>query len=147
VVGVVGAAWSRGAGLWAEEHAGQTKARRIVTLGSPHHGARIAAAGAAAVPGACPVACQQLAPFSALLSALKGAVPRPPEWMSVWTEQDQTLTPPKSARLDGAVNVDIQASCPGRPVSHGELPGDDYVTTLVLDAIGPASIEPPAPCG
>ncbi len=132
--------------LWVEDHDGATKARRVVTLGSPHHGARIAAAGAAAVPGACPVACQQLAPGSALLASLSGSVPRPPQWMSVWTEQDETVTPPDSARLDGAVNVDVQASCPGRLVSHGQLPSDDYVTTLVLDAIGADPIEPPPPC-
>jgi pimeloyl-ACP methyl ester carboxylesterase len=132
--------------LWVAEHAGETKARRIVTLGSPHHGARIAAAGAAAVPGACPVACQQLAPGSTLLTSLGRSVRHPPEWLSVWTESDETVTPPDSAVLDGAVNVDLQASCPGRQVSHGQLPSDDYVTTLVLEAIGPDPIEQPPPC-
>jgi triacylglycerol lipase len=132
--------------LWVEQHAGETKARRVVTLGSPHHGARIATAGAAAVPGACPTACQQLAPGSTLLAGLSPTVPRPPQWMSVWSEQDETVTPPDSARLDGAVNVDIQASCPGRRVSHGQLPTDDYVTTLVLEAIGTEPIEAPQPC-
>jgi triacylglycerol lipase len=116
--------------------AGGVVARRIVTLGSPQHGAKIAAAGAAALPGACPVACQQLAPGSALLDDLSDTVPRPPQWLSVWTENDETVTPPDSARLDGATNVDIQQECPGRVVSHGELPSDDYVTNLVLAAIG-----------
>jgi triacylglycerol lipase len=132
--------------LWVDQHDGVHKARRIVTLGSPQHGARIAAAGAAVLPDACPVACQQLAPGSALLAGLPQSVPRPPEWLTVWTEQDETVTPPDSARLDGATNVDIQEYCPGRPVAHGDLPGDDFVTSLVLDAIGPDPIGPPGTC-
>jgi pimeloyl-ACP methyl ester carboxylesterase len=132
--------------LWVEEHDGRHKARRVVTLGSPQHGAQIAAAGAAALPGACPVACQQLAPGSQLLGSLSESVPTPPEWMSVWTENDETVTPADSARLDGATNVDIQQACPGRQVSHGDLPSDDYVTSLVLDAIGTGPIGTDATC-
>ncbi|WP_432824232.1 esterase/lipase family protein [Dactylosporangium sp. CA-092794] len=132
--------------LWVQDHDGVRKARRIVTLGSPHRGARLAAAGAATLPGACPAACRQLAPGSAVLGQLRTPVPRPPQWLSIWSEQDQTVVPPDSSRLDGAVDADIQALCPGRQVGHGELPTDDYVTGLVLDAIGPAPIGPPAPC-
>jgi triacylglycerol lipase len=132
--------------LWVQQHDGVHKARRVVTLGSPHQGARLAAAGAAGLPGACPAACQQLAPGSTLLAQLHSPVPVPPQWLSIWTEQDQTVVPPDSARLDGAENVDIQVACPGRTVGHGDLPTDDYVTGLVLDAIGTAPIGPAAPC-
>jgi len=132
--------------LWAQRHDGAHKARRIVTLGSPHQGARLAAAGAAGLPGACPAACRQLAPGSTLLAQLRSPVPNPPQWLSVWTEQDQTVVPPDSARLDGAVDVDVQQACPGRTVGHGDLPTDDYVTGLVLDAIGTAPIGPAPPC-
>ena len=48
--------------LWADELGGAAVARRIVTLGSPHHGAEIAAFGATLGPDACPMACQQLRP-------------------------------------------------------------------------------------
>src|SRR5262249_9643284 len=42
--------------LWARDHDGTHKARRIVTLGSPHHGAQLAAAGTAVGAGGCPTA-------------------------------------------------------------------------------------------
>jgi triacylglycerol lipase len=132
--------------LWAQDHDGAHKARRVITLGSPHRGAAIAAAGGAAVPDACPLACQQLAPGSSLLAGLRSPVPQPPAWLSIWTDQDQTVTPPDSAVLDGALNVDIQQACPGRQVSHGQLPTDDYVTDLVLEALSPGPIADPQPC-
>jgi triacylglycerol lipase len=126
--------------LWVQEYGGPARARRIVTLGSPHQGARIAAAGAAAIPGACPAACQQLAPGSALLAGLTDPVPTPPVWLSVWTVDDQTVTP-DSSRLPGAVNVELQSICPAARPGHGGLPTDPAVTRLVSDALGTAPIE------
>jgi triacylglycerol lipase len=127
--------------LWFQRHDGATKARRVVTLGSPHHGASIAGVGAVAVPGACPIACEQLAPGSRLLSELDSPVPTPPVWWSLWTVQDQTVTPPESARLDGATNVPLQSICPNTTVDHDGLPSNPLVTTLVLRVIG---VAPPA---
>ena len=57
--------------LWDVDYGGAGRAGTIITLGSPLHGARIAAVGAAFDPGECPVACQQLAPGSALLTQLQ----------------------------------------------------------------------------
>lgn len=131
--------------VWAQEYDGQRRARRIVTLGSPHGGARIAAVGAAAVPGACPTACQQLAPGSSLLAGLPSPVPHPPAWLSVWTADDRTVTPPDSARLPGAIDVRLQDVCPTARTGHGGLPTDPTVTRLVLDALGPAPLAAPAP--
>jgi pimeloyl-ACP methyl ester carboxylesterase len=132
--------------VWLQRHDGVHKARRIVTLGSPHHGTRLAAAGVAAAPGACPTACQQLATGSRLLADLDTPVPTPPAWLSVWTVQDETVTPPDSARLEGAVNLAVQDLCPGRTVSHSQLPSDAAVTAIVLDAIGPGPLVEPATC-
>lgn len=131
--------------LWAHDHDGRHKARRIITLGSPHHGAEIATAGEAFAPGACPLACQQLVPGSALLAALGGRAPERPAWMSIWTTVDETVTPPDSARLDGAVNVPLQSVCPDARTGHGDLPTDPLVTGLVLRALGPAPLRPPGP--
>jgi hypothetical protein len=132
--------------LWVQGHDGAHKARRVITLGSPHHGAQIAAAGTAAVPGACPAACQQLVPGSRLLAGLTAPVRTPPLWMSVWTVQDQTVTPPDSARLEGAVDVPVQSICPSATLGHGDLPTNPIVTSLVLAALGPDPLAAPTAC-
>jgi pimeloyl-ACP methyl ester carboxylesterase len=133
--------------LWVRNHDGAGKARRVITLGSPHHGASIAAAGAAAVPGACPTACQQLAPGSRLMAELSEPVAVPPMWLSVWTDDDQTVTPPESARLAGAVNVAVQSLCPALRLGHADLPTDTFVIGLVLAALGVPPISAPAAGG
>jgi len=130
--------------LWARRYDGPAKARRVITLGSPFHGAAIAAGAEGFVPGACPVACQQLVPGSSLLAGLDAApVPSRPAWLSLWTTDDQTVTPPGSARLSGAINVPIQSVCPGERISHDQLPTDPVVTAIVLQAIGPGPLRPP----
>lgn len=129
--------------LWAHDHDGARKARRIITLGSPHRGAEVASAGQAFAPGACPLACQQLVPGSAVLARLGGRVPARPAWMSIWTTLDETVTPPDSARLDGAVNVPLQRICPAARTGHGDLPTDPLVTGIVLQALGPSPLRPP----
>lgn len=129
--------------LWAREDGGAHKARRVVTLGSPFHGATIASAGEALVPGACPAACQQLIPGSSLLRQLDAAgVPARPRWLSLWTTDDETVTPPDSARLAGAVNVPIQSVCPAQHISHSQPPASNVVIAMVLQAIGPGPVRP-----
>ncbi len=124
------------AGLWVARHDGAARARRVVTMGSPLGGARVAGVGAAVLPDACPAACRQLAPGSAEIAELQraGVGGRLP-WLSLWTTDDETVTPPDSARLDGAVNVVLQQVCPVARVSHSGLARDPLVTGLVLRAI------------
>jgi triacylglycerol lipase len=132
--------------LWVRRFDGAAVARRVVTLGAPLHGTRLAALGSALVPGACPVACQQLVPGSSLLSRLDAApLPATLPWLSVWTADDQTVTPPDSARLTGAVNVAVQQVCADASVQHGQLPSDPLVIGLVLRALGTAALRVPAP--
>jgi hypothetical protein len=130
--------------LWDAEDGGARKADRIITLGSPLNGTRIAAAGNAADPAACPVACQELVPGSRLLSQLKKIpLTRQPGWLSLWTQDDQVVRPPTSARLAGAVNVPLQAVCPNAVIAHGQLPTDPLVIGIVLSELGPGPMTTP----
>ena len=130
--------------LWAREDDGSNKARRVITLGSPFHGASIAAGAAGLVPSACPVACEQLVPGSRLLAELDATpVPARPPWLSLWTTDDQVVTPPGSARLAGAINVPLQSVCPDARISHGQLPTNPVTTAIVLQAIGSGPLRSP----
>jgi len=132
--------------LWAAEEGGRDVARRIVTLGSPHHGTGVAALGASLFPGQCPTACRQLVPNSDLLTRLNAdETPDGPLWVSIWTTEDQVVTPPESARLDGAVNVPVQSVCASARPDHGRLPTDPLVQSLVLGALGSAPPTTPGP--
>jgi len=129
------------AGLWIARDDGAAKARRVVTLGSPLRGTTLAGSAAAFAPDACPVACRQLAPGSAEVRELAtAAVARRLPWLSIWTTADQTVTPPDSARIDGAVDVALQDACGTGPVSHGQLPGDPAAVALVLRGLSAAPL-------
>lgn len=132
--------------LWAGNAAREV--RRVVTLGSPHHGTEIASLGAAFNPGSCPAGCLQLVPGSDLLEDLNDGdeTPDGPRWVSLWTEQDTVVTPPESARLEGALNLALQDLCPDLQVSHAQLPTSPVVRSLVLQAISAQLPELPATC-
>lgn len=133
--------------IWVDRFDSARQARRIVTLGSPLHGAQVAGDGLALGGSACPVACRQLAPGSDLLRQLDAAkLPSGLTWLSVWTADDQTVQPPDSARLSGAVNVRLQDLCPQAVVSHGQLPTDPRVTALVFRGVAAAPLTPPTGC-
>ena len=136
--------------IWARHDDGAARARRIVTLGSPFHGTGLAAEAEAVAPGACPTACQQLVPGSPLLDGLGVTDPAgQPRWLSLWTSDDQVVTPPDSARLAGAINVVVQSVCPAARVSHSELPTSPVVVAIVLRALGRSPLARPteASCG
>lgn len=136
--------------VWARHDDGKARARRIVTLGSPFHGTRLAAAAEGLAPGACPAACQQLVPGNPLLDSLGVTNPAGlPRWLSLWTSDDQVVTPPDSAQLAGAINVQVQSVCPAARISHSELPASPVVVAMVLQAISPGPLARPsaAACG
>jgi triacylglycerol esterase/lipase EstA (alpha/beta hydrolase family) len=119
--------------LWvADGHAGSV--RRVVTLGSPHHGTSLADLAGEFVPGECPAGCHQMATGSDLLNDLNAGdeTPEGPTWVSIWTTQDETVTPPDSARLDGALNLTVQSVCATARVGHGQLPRDPLVRAMVV---------------
>ncbi|WP_406831121.1 alpha/beta fold hydrolase [Pedococcus sp. KACC 23699] len=134
--------------MWVQEGGGAASVRRLVTLGSPHHGTQLAGLGAL-VAGACPVACQQLDPTSPVLARLNGvALPAGPRYLSVWTTQDDVVLPPASAELDGARSVAVQDVCPDDRVRHSGLPEDGVVRAMVAGSLGagPVPAWGPADC-
>jgi triacylglycerol lipase len=131
--------------LWYVDFGGASRAGKIITLGSPLHGARIAAVGTGFDPAECPVACQQLAPGSALLTQLQQSSQVRPPWLSLWSTDDQTVQPPDSARLPGAVNVPLQSVCPGADIQHSQLPTAPLVVGLVLRALASNRLTAPPP--
>jgi triacylglycerol esterase/lipase EstA (alpha/beta hydrolase family) len=130
---------------WAKELGGDRIARRIVTLGSPHHGTMLATVGAAFGP-VCTLGCRQLAPGSELLQALNSGdeTPDGPRWLSMWSTNDEVVTPPETARLDGAANIVLQSICPQVLVHHGEFPATPLVVGLVLRAVGSGDVPRPS---
>ena len=125
--------------LWVRDHGGADEARRIITLGSPQHGTDVAALAGSALPGACPTACQQLEPDSALLAALNAGdeTPAGPRFVSIWTTHDDVVLPPDSASLNGALDFTVQSVCPNDTVKHGGLPTDPEVQSIVLAELAP----------
>jgi triacylglycerol esterase/lipase EstA (alpha/beta hydrolase family) len=119
--------------LWVAD-GGAAQVRRVVTLGSPQHGTELADLAGSVVPGECPAGCQDLATGSALLRRLNAGdeTPAGPTWVSFWTTQDETVRPPDSARLEGALNIPVQSVCAEARVGHGDLPTDPLVQQMVL---------------
>jgi triacylglycerol lipase len=119
--------------LWVRSYGGADRARRVITLGSPHHGTEIAALGALFPGDVCPTACHQLAPDSPLLADLNSGdeTPAGPTYVSIWSTGDQVVVPPDSARLTGALNVTVQSVCAGANVSHSDLPTNPVVDGMV----------------
>ncbi len=129
--------------IWARDLGGAAQSRRIITLGSPHHGTTVAGLAAGLLPAQCPTACQQLAPDSALLGSLNSGdeTPDGPLWVSLWTTADQLVTPPDSARLQGALDLTVQSVCAGSTVDHGGLPRDRVVGGMVAaELAGPSTV-------
>jgi triacylglycerol esterase/lipase EstA (alpha/beta hydrolase family) len=119
--------------IWAAD-GGADQARRIVTLGSPHHGTTVADLAAGLLPAECPAGCEQLTTDSDVLARLNAGdeTPEGPTWVSVWTTADEVVTPPDSAELAGAVDLSVQSVCPASQVAHGQLPSDPLVQGIVL---------------
>ncbi len=131
--------------LFVKDEGGESVVRRVLTLGSPHHGTDVAAL-AEEVAGGCPTACEQLATGSDLLRRLNAGdeTPAGPSWVTVRTDADQTVTPTESAELEGALNIDVQEVCDGSTTSHGELPGDPVVLATLGSALGAGAPKAPA---
>ena len=99
--GLVGRAYVR-------RHGG-AKVRRLITIGTPHHGS----VHAHMLPGVAP---SQLRPGSAWLSELAAAeADAAPPIVSLWSWHDSMVAPQTSSRLDGAENIALTG------IGHNEL--------------------------
>jgi pimeloyl-ACP methyl ester carboxylesterase len=127
--------------LWVRDKGGVDLARRVLTLGSPHHGSTQAALGAE-FAGGCPPACEQLVPDSDVLRRLNAGdeTPDGPLWATIRSTSDQVVTPVESAALEGAVNIRIQDVCQTSTAAHGDLPRDPVVLAALGSVLG---VEPP----
>lgn len=131
--------------IWAQDLGGSGQARRIMTLGSPHHGTQLAALAQTLAPSQCPEACRQLVPGSTLLDGLNtDETPPGPVYIALWTTADQTVAPPDSGRLAGATNIELQSVCGDSTVSHANLPRDPLVIGLVLSELSANPVVVPA---
>jgi pimeloyl-ACP methyl ester carboxylesterase len=80
--------------------AGGSQVARLVTIGTPHHGTRLAALGIGRAP-------EQMRPRCAWLGTLETAersVAAPPI-VSIYSRDDEIVVPASSARLEGARNI------------------------------------------
>lgn len=126
--------------LWVTEQGGASSVRRLVTVGSPHHGTQLASLGSL-LEGACPVACQQLAPGSPLLSRLDAeSLPPGPGYLSLWTTEDDVVLPATSAVVEGVPSPSVQSICADNRTRHGDLPADPVVQRLVAESLGAGPI-------
>ena len=130
--------------LFVRDDGGAAEVRRVLTLDSPHHGTDVAQTAEDAA-GACPTACEQLVPDSALLDRLnaRDETPAGPRWITVRSSSDEVVTPTGSAELAGALNLLVQDFCPSATTSHGALPGDPVTLAALPTVLGTAAPRAP----
>lgn len=123
--------------LYVADLGGGSTVRRAITLASPHHGTDLASLSGTLGASACPKACEQLDPDSALLRRLnaRDESPAGPVWVALWTENDQTVVPPTSGELEGALGYSVQSVCPGLVVAHPDVPRTPAVIEMVKVAL------------
>lgn len=124
--------------IYVADLGGGSTVRRAITLASPHHGTDLAALAVSLGTSACPEACEQLDPDSALLRRLNAGAEAPegPVWVALWTEDDRTVVPPASGDLEGALGYSVQSICPGLGVAHPDVPRTAAVIGMVESALG-----------
>lgn len=100
---------------------GNGKVAKLVTLGSPHHGSRLAVMG----PG---FNARQMVPGSEWLAGLNapGAVPLPAATVSIYSCQDNYVMPQDSPVLEGAKVVPVAG------IGHLEMAFSPMIERLLL---------------
>ncbi len=110
----------------------------LVSLAGPNQGTTVAANPLTPLTGCA--ACLQMAPGSAFVTALNAGdqTPGKVSYTSIYsTLVDELITPnATAARIQGASNLELQAICPGRVVTHVSIVADAAAYALALDAFG-----------
>lgn len=115
---------------WLRRH-GDGSVARVITVGTPHHGTGLAAAGVG-------VNARQMCCDSDWLRQLaQDDVPYRPRITSIWSWHDNIVAPQTSSRLAGARNVAFGG------IGHVALGGDPRVLCRILDEILGAGAAPP----
>lgn len=98
---------------------------RLITLGSPHHGTKMAGLGLMKCAGQMKYQSRWIETLSDMEAANPPNVPT----MSIYTLNDDLVYPPESSRLDWAENVQVSA------VGHVGLMFSEAVTNRVIAEI------------
>ncbi|MBA2952288.1 alpha/beta fold hydrolase [Nocardioides sp. MAH-18] len=134
--GIVARLWATGDGADA--------VRRLVTIGAPHHGTTLEALEVSD-PADCTDACAQLLAGSDLLEELDATgVPADADWVSIWSDSDGVVDPAESARLDGALDVNVQAVCGDLELRHLDLLGHPVPDLVAAVLDGEEAVVPDA---
>jgi triacylglycerol lipase len=59
----------------------------------------------------------------------------PIDYTSIYSNTDELIRPVGTQDVEGGANILLQDLCPGRPVDHGGIAGDDVTYRLVIDAL------------
>ena len=105
-----------------------------VALATPSHGT--ITADASAVFGQCFEACWQMRTNAKFIGAINRSdeTPGSISYTSIYTQTDELVQPPRTAKLQGGTNIKLQDACPGRIVDHVAIAGDGAVYDMVIDA-------------
>lgn len=129
--------------------------RRVVTLGSPHHGTNLATTAFWFQRENCPLACEQMTPGSVFMNTLNSRENQAAEEklgarrLSIMTVNDKVVTPMSTSRWAPALNVELQQVCPSTQVEHIELPNKPLPVGLVEQELSGPGLRPdlgPAQC-
>jgi triacylglycerol lipase len=106
----------------------------FVSLATPSHGTLTA--DASAVFGRCFEACWQMRTDAKFIDAINRSdeTPGSISYTSIYTQTDQLVRPPRTAKLRGGTNIKVQDVCPARAVDHVTIAGDGAVYDMVIDA-------------
>jgi triacylglycerol lipase len=103
---------------------GSARIAKLITLGSPHHGTRLAVVGV----GKCSAQMRTNSMWLAALTEKEKPIVKPLT-TSIYTINDDLAYPPESARLDWAENVEVNR------VGHVGLLYSPAIATLVISEL------------